>query len=112
VTLDGPGILREMSRSPRFAALLAALALAALLAAGCGETVIDDAKTEDAIEQNLESGLGKEIAAVECPAGVEVEAGASFDCTVTLKGGKRETASLKVLNEDADVEVTGLQPAK
>lgn len=111
MTLDGPGILRGMSLPGRFGAL-AALAVAALLAAGCGETVIDDAKTEDAIEQNLESGLGKKVSAVDCPSGVEVEAGASFDCTVTLKGGNRETASLKVLNEDADVEVTSLQPAK
>lgn len=101
-----------MSLLARPGALLAALALVALLAAGCGETVIDDAKTEDAIEANLESSLGKEVSAVECPSGVEVEAGASFECTVTLKGGKEETASLKVVNEDADVEVTGLQPAK
>jgi NAD(P)H-hydrate repair Nnr-like enzyme with NAD(P)H-hydrate epimerase domain len=91
---------------------LAALALAVLAVAGCGDTVIDDAKTEDAIEQNLESSLGKKVAAVECPSGVEVEAGASFECAVTLSGGKEETATLKILNEDADVEVTGLQPAK
>jgi NAD(P)H-hydrate repair Nnr-like enzyme with NAD(P)H-hydrate epimerase domain len=93
-------------------AALAALALAALTAAGCGETVIDDSKTEAAIEQNLESSLGKKVSAVECPSGVEVEAGASFDCAVTLTGGKEETASLKIINDDADVEVTGLQPAK
>jgi len=91
---------------------LAALALAALLAAGCGDTVIDDTKTEGAIEQNLESSLGKKVSAVDCPSGVEVKAGASFDCTVTLTGGKQEIASLKIINEDADVEVTGLQPAK
>ena len=91
---------------------LAVLAFAVLLVAGCGDTVIDDTKTEDAIEQNLESSLGKKVTAVECPSGVEVEAGASFDCDVTLTGGKEETASLKILNDDADVEVTGLQPAK
>lgn len=101
-----------MSLLGRTGALAALAAAAALLAAGCGETVIDDVKTEEAIEQNLESGLGKEVSSVDCPSGVEVEAGASFDCTVTLKGGNRETASLRVLNEDADVEVTGLQPAK
>jgi hypothetical protein len=46
-----------MSSLGRFAAL-AALALAALLAVGCGETVIDDVKTEEAIEQNLKSSVG------------------------------------------------------
>lgn len=92
--------------------VLAALIFAALFAAGCGETVIDDAKTEAAIEDNLGKSLGKKVSSVDCPGGVEVKTGESFDCTVTLSGGKRETASLKILNEDADVEVTDLQPDK
>jgi len=91
-------------------AALAVLALAALAAAGCGETVIDDSKTEGAIEQNLEDSLGKKVSSVECPSGVEVDAGASFECAVTLTGGKQEAVSLKIINGDADVEVTGLQP--
>lgn len=100
-----------MSKLPRSTALLA-LALVGLFAVGCGETVIDDVKTEDAIEQNLEDSLGRKVKAVECPSGVEVEQGARFECSVTLSGGKRETATLKILNEDADVEVTDLQPDK
>lgn len=88
------------------------LAAAALFAVGCGETVIDDAKTEAAIEQNLEQSVGQKVSSVDCPSGVEVETDASFDCDVTLAGGKQETATLKILNEDADVEVTGLQPSK
>lgn len=96
----------------RLGALAALIAAAALVAVGCGETVIDATKTEAAIEQNLEKSLGKKVTSVECPSDVEVEAGASFDCVVTLTGGKEETASLKIINEDADVEVTGLQPAK
>jgi len=91
---------------------LAALAIAVLLATGCGETVIDDVKTEDAIEKNLKDSLGKKVTAVDCPAGVEVEKGATFDCTVKLAGGKSETATLKILNEDADVEVADLQADK
>lgn len=92
--------------------VLTALILAAFLAAGCGETVIDDAKTEAAIEDNLSKSLGKKVSSVDCPVDVEVKAGESFDCAVTLSGGKQETASLKILNEDADVEVTDLQPDK
>ncbi|MEX0973191.1 MAG: DUF4333 domain-containing protein [Solirubrobacterales bacterium] len=88
------------------------LAALPLLAVGCGETVIDDVKTEGAIEQNLENSLGKQVSSVDCPSGVEVEAGASFDCAVVLAGGKGETATLKILNEDADVEVTDLKPDK
>lgn len=89
-----------------------ALPLLMFLAAGCGETVIDDAKTEAAIEQNLEDSVGQKVSSVDCPSGVEVEPDTTFDCTVSLAGGKEETATLKILNEDADVEVTDLKPNK
>jgi len=101
-----------MSSLSRFGAFAAPLAAAALLATGCGETVIDDAKTEAAIEQNLEKSVGQKVSSVDCPSGVEVKAGATFDCGVSLAGGKQETATLKILNSDADVEVTDLKADK
>lgn len=91
---------------------VAVLAVAAVFAVGCGKTVIDDVKTEDAITQNLESSLGKKVTGVECPSGVEVEVDATFDCTVTVAGGKEETAIMKILNEDADIELTNLKAGK
>jgi hypothetical protein len=97
-----------MSSLGRFSAL-AALALGAFLAVGCGETVIDSAKTEAAIEENLEKSVGQKVSSVDCPSDVEVTAGDTFDCTVSLQGGKKETATLKILNSDADVEVTNLK---
>jgi hypothetical protein len=100
-----------MNLPARFGAF-AALLLAALLAVGCGETVIDDAKTEAAIEQNLEDSVGQKVSSVDCPSDIEVEPDSTFDCTVSLAGGKEETATLKILNEDADVEVTDLKPNK
>jgi uncharacterized protein DUF4333 len=96
----------------RAGVLIALLAAAVLLVAGCGETVIDSAKTEGAIEENLEKSVGQKVSSVDCPSGVEVEAGKTFDCTVSLENGKKETATLKILNSDADVEVTNLQPEK
>ena len=92
----------------RLGALLA-LALVPLGVLGCGETVIDSAKTEAAIEENLEKSVGQKVSSVECPSGVEVKAGKTFECTVSLKGGRQETATLKILNSDADVEVTNLK---
>jgi hypothetical protein len=89
-----------------------ALPLLMFLAVGCGETVIDDAKTEAAIEQNLEDSVGQKVTSVDCPSGVEVKTDTTFDCTVSLAGGKEQTATLKILNEDADVEVTDLTPNK
>jgi uncharacterized protein DUF4333 len=91
---------------------LAAPLAAALLFAGCGETVIDDAKTEAAIEASLKRSTGQKVSSVECPSGVEVEAGKTFECTVELAGGEGETATLKIINSDADVEVTDLQANK
>jgi NAD(P)H-hydrate repair Nnr-like enzyme with NAD(P)H-hydrate epimerase domain len=94
--------------------LLSSLAavLATALLAGCGETVIDDVKTEDAIEQNLKKSANKKVTSVDCPSGVEVEADETFECTVTLAGGKEETATMKILNEDADIELANLKAGK
>jgi NAD(P)H-hydrate repair Nnr-like enzyme with NAD(P)H-hydrate epimerase domain len=98
-----------MSWLGRFGAV-AALFAVAFLVVGCGETVIDDAKTEAAIEENLRKSVGQKVSSVDCPSGVEVKAGKTFDCTVSLAGGKQETATLKIVNSDADVEVTDLKP--
>jgi len=100
-----------MNVSGRHAAVLALVA-GGLFVAGCGETVIDDVKTEDAIEQNVESSLGLKVSSVDCPADVEVKAGATFECTVTMKDGEEQTASLKVVNDDADVELLDLSASK
>jgi len=97
--------MTSSARPGAFAVLLVAVAL---LASGCGETVIDSAKTEAAIEQNLHRATGQKVGSVECPSGVEVKAGATFECTVEL-AGKQETATLKIVNSEADVEVTDLK---
>ncbi|HEX3172612.1 MAG TPA: DUF4333 domain-containing protein [Solirubrobacterales bacterium] len=101
-----------MTLPARLGALIVPLAAAALFTTGCGETVIDDAKTEAAIEQNLKRATGAKVSSVDCPSGVEVKAGATFECTIELAGGKQQTATLKILNSDADVEVTDLQANK
>lgn len=91
--------------------LVAVLALvAALLVAGCGDTVVDGAKTEDTLQQNLERSLDKKISSVDCPSDQKVEAGATFTCQVNLAGGKDETATLEIRNEDADISVIDLSP--
>jgi hypothetical protein len=96
----------------RIPAAALGLVIAALVAVGCGETVIDDAKTEGALQHNLEQSLGEKVTRVECPSDVEVKTGAKFECTVVLAGNKEETATLKILNEDADVELIDLSPGK
>jgi Domain of unknown function (DUF4333) len=89
-----------------------ALAVSAIAVIGCGGTVIDDSKTEGAIQHNLEASLKEKVSGVECPSGVEVKAGTTFECTVKLADGTQEAATLKIVNKDADVELVDLSPAK
>lgn len=87
------------------------MALAAVFATGCGETVLDDVKTEETLEQSLRRS-GLKVNAVECPSGVEVEKGATFECTVSLAGGGEQTTELEILNEDADVRQVDSGPVE
>jgi hypothetical protein len=100
-----------MSFSVRCAAVLALLAIV-FAAAGCGETVIDDVKAEGAIQSNLEKSLHEKIKSVDCPSDQQVEAGQTFTCTVIFSDDKQATATLKILNKDADVSLVGLKPKK
>jgi Domain of unknown function (DUF4333) len=106
-----------MSPSARLGAPAAPLAAVLLLAVvfvatGCGETVIDDAKAEGAIQSNLEKSLHEKITTVDCPSDQKVEAGKTFGCTVKFSDGKQATATLKILDKDADVSLVGLKPKK
>jgi hypothetical protein len=88
--------------------LIAGLIVVLGFAVGCGETVIDTTKTEEALQANLSKSLEEKVSAVECPSDQKVEAGATFTCKVKLPQGKEETATLKILNKDADVSVIKL----
>jgi Domain of unknown function (DUF4333) len=100
------GSLEILPPMRRLIVLLGALVVLAL--AGCGETVIDATKTEEALQANLSKSLETKVSSVDCPSDVEVEPKAIFTCSVELAGGKTETATLRILNEDADVSVVKL----
>jgi hypothetical protein len=93
-------------------AAASALLLVAFAGLGCGETVIDDVKAEGAIQSNLEKSLDEKISTVDCPSDQKVEAGKTFICTVKFSDGKQADATLKILNEDADVSLVGLKTRK
>jgi hypothetical protein len=96
-------------RSTLVLALLGALAL---VVSGCGETVIDDVKAEGAIQASLEKSLHEKIKSVDCPSDQKVEAGKTFTCAVDFPKGEKATATLKILNKDADVSLVGLKANK
>ena len=91
----------------RILALLA-VAMAAFAAAGCGETVIDSAKTEEQLESELKKQQGVEVKSADCPSDVEVKADTTFVCTLTLAGGETQRATLQIRNEDADLTLVNL----
>jgi hypothetical protein len=88
------------------------VAVAAVAAVGCGETVIDSTKTEEQLQSGLKKEQGLKVKSADCPSGVEVKPGTTFTCTVTLAGGETQTATLKIRNEDADLTLVDLSPNK
>jgi NAD(P)H-hydrate repair Nnr-like enzyme with NAD(P)H-hydrate epimerase domain len=88
---------------------LAALILAAVLLAGCGGVDLDASKMQDQLEAYVENIEKAKVSSVDCPSGVEVKAGNTFECSVSLDNGKKGTITVKILNSDADTAVTDLR---
>jgi hypothetical protein len=93
-------------------AVAIAIGVVGVVAVGCGDTVIDSSKAEGAIQANLEKSLHHKVSSVSCPSEQKVDPGATFDCSVDFANGKQATATLKILNKDADVSLVGLQASK
>jgi NAD(P)H-hydrate repair Nnr-like enzyme with NAD(P)H-hydrate epimerase domain len=100
-----------MSWLGRFGAIAVLFAVASL-AVGCGGTNLDLSKTEDQIQANIENTRDTKVASVDCPSGVAVDPGATFSCTVHLSGGDTATATLRIRDEDANLDFVNLQPDK
>jgi hypothetical protein len=99
-----------MNLSVRFGAL-AALAVAVFLV-GCGGTILDLSKTEDQIQANIENTQNEKVSSVDCPSDIEVEPKATFSCTVHLSDGSTATATLRIRNEDADLDFLSFKTNK
>ncbi|MCO5316446.1 MAG: DUF4333 domain-containing protein [Solirubrobacterales bacterium] len=77
--------------------------------AGCGGAVVDPVKTEIAVRYDVEAATGVKVAAVDCPAGIEVRANNRFACRVRTGNGDRALAELVVLNDRADLRLIRLR---
>jgi NAD(P)H-hydrate repair Nnr-like enzyme with NAD(P)H-hydrate epimerase domain len=55
---------------------------------------------------------GAKVSSVDCPSGVDVEAGATFTCNVKFASGKEATAKLKIRDSDANLNFENLSPSK
>ena len=74
--------------------------------------MVDREKLQDTIQVSLERSIHEKIKAVECPSDQSVDPGATFACTVIFSDDRREVATLKIRNKDADITMVGLKPKK
>lgn len=85
------------------------LLIAALWMVGCG-TVVDREKLQDTVQASLEDSIHEKIQKVECPSDQSVDPGATFTCDVIFSDDRREVATLKIRNEDADITMVSVKP--
>lgn len=78
---------------------------------GCG-TVVDREKLQDTIQSSLENSIHEKIKNVECPSDESIDPGATFTCDVNFSDHRREVATLKIRNEEADISMVSLKPKK
>jgi len=88
---------------------LLALVLGAAALYGCG-TVVSREKLQDTVQASLEKSIHEKIQKVECPSDQPVNPGATFTCDVIFSDQKREVATLKIRNEEADISMIDLKP--
>jgi Domain of unknown function (DUF4333) len=84
---------------------------AAIALLGCGETVLDSTKMEEQLKASLSNSLGEKVTAVDCPSGVKVEKGTTFECSVKVQKGAEQVATIEIRNQNADTSVINLRPA-
>lgn len=94
--------------APRVLVVLA-LAFGAVALFGCG-TVVDPVKLEDTIQADLEDSVHEKIKNVDCPSDQAVDPGATFTCDVIFSDNRREVATLKIRNKEADITMLDLKP--
>jgi hypothetical protein len=89
---------------PRLATALVLAGLGAAALAACGESHIDDGKTEAAIKRDLTRRTGIVVSSVSCPGDVTVKRGDKFRCEAVARNGDR--AQVLVTQRDNDGTVS------
>ncbi|MEA2219979.1 MAG: hypothetical protein QOJ35_2605 [Solirubrobacteraceae bacterium] len=81
------------------------VALAALTASGCGQTVIDGAKAEKLIMTAVETQVGADVKSVQCPKDIKAKAKATFTCAVTGIDGTKGNALVTQKDDKGNISV-------
>lgn len=90
------------------------VAIAALVAGGCGQRQIDVDKAAKYIDQAVQAKVGARVRSVVCPAKVEVKARATFSCVVTGRDGSTGRARVTQRDDKGNMTVRTpfLQPRR
>jgi chromosome condensin MukBEF MukE localization factor len=85
------------------------LVLGSVVLYGCG-TVVDREKLQDTVQSSLEKSIHEKIKNVDCPSDESVDPGTTFTCDVIFSDDRREVATLKIRNKEADISMIDLKP--
>jgi hypothetical protein len=89
--------MRRLTKLPVLATALAAIALT-----GCGETKIDQGKTEDLAKQVANSGSVK-LKSVSCPSDLKAQKGKDFDCDLVYQDGAKGTITIHQKDDSGNI---------
>jgi hypothetical protein len=95
---DGSPDARPTRIKPLTTAL--GLGVAVVLAAGCGQNVLDANEVSGEIAAQIERLTGADVASVSCPTDVEAKAGATFTCTVNGADGTSLTIDVEQTSDE------------
>lgn len=93
-------------------AVIGATAVIALVAAGCGGSVVKQSSEEDLVTQTFQKQGLPAPESIDCPDNVDAKVGETFECTATVKGGQTLTLSAKITKKTDNgviMTVTGLK---
>ncbi len=88
----------------RLTASLAGLVLTASSTACSVSAVLDDSRLQDEIRNGFEQQTGLSAEGVDCPDSQPLQAGATFECTLTTVDG--EPLTIRVTQADAQGNIT------
>jgi hypothetical protein len=87
-----------MTRKLRNAVRVACFGL--VVVAACGSNTVDPSELEAEIKKDLTADVGTEPKAIDCPGGVDIEKGKTFECTGTAPNGERFRIDVELTNDD------------
>ena len=88
-------------------AVLCPLLFVGLILTGCG-SIVDQSGAQKRVKSELERTLRIKIKRVSCPEKLKIEKGKTFRCEVSTANGKQLTATIKIMNDDADLQIKAI----